>query len=651
MKISAMLAPLIAGLVVLLSGKLARGAPLEILPSAESYTGVIRIPHADGLQENGYALGYSNSISDFRSPAKQTNFYAILNIAPRVELYARLAQAFAANYRGKNDYLFRDLSAGLKITLLKDSTWFPSLAYGEQDLGGGAQFFSQRYLVASKSLFGRFRGTLGFGFLDTAANKGVFGGLEVRALPFMDALAEYSDKSFRFGLRSIVSPRRLWFLPRELPDIVVSTSYSKQQQFIAAVSAYQPAGNVHPAVAHELLPAYDIEALTHIDVSADVECETIAAKLGDLGFENVQVRRYQKGDAAVLHVALENRMYEVYPSDGMRVALALVAASVPGNHVYLILEELFGGQALMHVAAPIASLRHFADSGTREVLPLRYGRSVEADGAILRYTTAVRNASRFHSDLLLRPMLSKYVGTEFTYLDVRADLGLDYRVPLWRGGVFQGIGVLPGYGNGSLSYDGSAKLPSLLLHQYFPSFGGFHTKAALGRSPLASDGKIIADYHMAQLSVFHADVLPHVSYSIDSSVASGRSFSKAHYYGIGAAFVTIGRWQGKLHAGQYLFSDLGYGVQMSTSFDRAIFSLFGTRTELGSVAGAILTLPLGFRKEPFAPGFLRARLGTLQTSVATKILAPVNTLGTTAGRQIIDPLGYEEAITRRRLTQ
>ena len=91
-----------------------------------------------------------------------------------------------------------DISANAHFLSLADKSWWPGIAVGLEDVGGGATFFRSGYVTLSKSLFRRVRGTFGVG-TDPDVLKGPFGGVELALNRFVTLLGEYDADAFKAG--------------------------------------------------------------------------------------------------------------------------------------------------------------------------------------------------------------------------------------------------------------------------------------------------------------------------------------------------------------------------------------------------------------------------------------------------------------------
>ena len=114
-----------------------------------------------------------------------------------------------------------DISANAQFLLLEDKSWWPGIAVGLEDVGGGATFFRSGYVTLSKSLFGRVRGTFGFG-TGPDVLKGPFAGVELALNRFVTLLGEYDADAFNAGVRLFPLPEKWesYGIPRPTVDVI-----------------------------------------------------------------------------------------------------------------------------------------------------------------------------------------------------------------------------------------------------------------------------------------------------------------------------------------------------------------------------------------------------------------------------------------------
>ncbi|MFZ4699459.1 MAG: YjbH domain-containing protein, partial [Candidatus Methylumidiphilus sp.] len=172
--------------------------------SSQGNTGGLVIPSAQVLPVGTVAASYGNYQEPFFGPhEKQQNMSLGIGLLPYVEFYGRFA-----NYCDNCDGFFtwtgiRDISASLKLQIPTPWVGGPKLALGMNELGGGAQNFGSKYVVASEQ-FGPLDVSLGYakGRPGSAGFDGAFGGVAWRfGNTGVSALAEYDGQQKHAGLR------------------------------------------------------------------------------------------------------------------------------------------------------------------------------------------------------------------------------------------------------------------------------------------------------------------------------------------------------------------------------------------------------------------------------------------------------------------
>ncbi len=174
-------------------------------------TGLVKIPTAEvagfgkGLIGGGYASDFLGK--DTRTP-RDWSFFATVGLVPRVEVGLRLTYG-TLFLKSTTDRVF-----SVKCLLTHETNLIPASALGVQDMIGIEKNFNCLYVVGSKKL--GFLGVepvrlhVGYGtdWWDHISNRakghrfvGLFGGVEIRAAPFLSLLAEYDADDVNLGAR------------------------------------------------------------------------------------------------------------------------------------------------------------------------------------------------------------------------------------------------------------------------------------------------------------------------------------------------------------------------------------------------------------------------------------------------------------------
>lgn len=163
--------------------------------SLYGYTGLVRIPTADALDENEYHVGVFTL--NLEEGADSTIYAASLGLAEGLEVgFAR----HSPEEGGGQTYV------NAKYTFLQDTEAHPAVAAGVTDLTD--QVDSTPYIVASKALWGRHQTRFGemgsvrvhFG-VGGGSLDGMFGGVSAALGDRLLLMAEYEGEEFNFGVR------------------------------------------------------------------------------------------------------------------------------------------------------------------------------------------------------------------------------------------------------------------------------------------------------------------------------------------------------------------------------------------------------------------------------------------------------------------
>jgi hypothetical protein len=162
--------------------------------SLQGFSGHLNIPSAFVVTEGDLQFQYANQQNPVggRLPKWQDQYMLNIGFFDFAEVGGRLTWSEPA-------YSVNDLSGNFKLTTApfkKYSPYIPAVAFGIQDVGGGAKHFQTKYVVVSEDIW-RFRLTAGYG---TGPDRmdGIFGGGEFRPFDWLHLLGFALEKR-RFG--------------------------------------------------------------------------------------------------------------------------------------------------------------------------------------------------------------------------------------------------------------------------------------------------------------------------------------------------------------------------------------------------------------------------------------------------------------------
>jgi hypothetical protein len=202
-------------------------------------TGLVKVPTAE-VAEFGRCVIGGGYAADFLGQdtwrPRDWSFFATVGLVPRLEAGLRLTygELFLKNTT--------DRVLSVKCLLTLETHLIPATALGVQDMIGIEKNFNCLYVVGSKKLgflgMESVRLHLGYGsdWWDYISNKakghrfiGLFGGVEVKAAPFLSLLAEYDADDVNLGARfSLKQTLTVTFnlVAMKHPGCVASLSFS-----------------------------------------------------------------------------------------------------------------------------------------------------------------------------------------------------------------------------------------------------------------------------------------------------------------------------------------------------------------------------------------------------------------------------------------
>jgi hypothetical protein len=445
--------------------------------SYQGFTGILNTPTAHVNDEGSIHLIYSDQHENIwrgQKNDRQGNFLMSVGLFSFFELGGRLTEVPKAD----GSIGTRDLSASFKVTsapLTKDRAYWPVVAAGIQDVGGGANLLESRYIVVSEDLW-RFRLSAGYGF-KSERMKGGFAGAEIKLHDWVTLLGEYDTHDTSAGIR-IVSPE-IWKTPLQVATTFKSTLNHRPGNIDFALGLTFPldfrkrALQASPSAetVPEPIPKQMIEASTvktpsigltptlksttsHsssaatpdttniVSSQASSQLDSLKIQLVKAGFINVRVGQRLSRE---LVVEYENSIYNHNELDALGVVAGLVSQSAAEQYETVRFVIKRKGLRVALVSVPCNTLRSFmkqAGSVTalREALTFSYNTDSVDDA----YFQPDNGGFVFpETSLILAPGLQTFVGTDFGVFDYVLSLKPEILSNLWKGGVFQARWDLP----------------------------------------------------------------------------------------------------------------------------------------------------------------------------------------------------------------
>ena len=414
--------------------------------SLQGFTGLLNTPNAEVTEEGKAYLLFSNQKESKwrdRVPREESYLFSI-GLFSFAEIGGRLTEAPGA---------VRDLSANAKVKLPFSSIGYflPDIAFGMQDMGGGARSLQTKYVVATEEVW-RFRFSLGYG-AGPDRMDGVFGGVELKTFDWLYLIGEHDTKEKNIGIR-LVTPE-MFGVPVNL-QVTAKTSLDYRfgntefgigLQFPlgadyhkARTQRAEEKGDDRPMqpeterkVDSPLPAAGGGESFGKQD--SDGGLRQLRDKLIAGGFQNVRVGADR--EKALLVIEYENSRYNHNELDGLGVVAGLAVDTVSPDFEMIRIITLKKGIRVFQVSALISDFREFLHGpgrpaqlyGSLEVTP-----DVAVDEAV-RFIDGDANPSRLKSELVVYPGLKTSVGTDIGVFDYLLSVKPDYYLNLWKGAV------------------------------------------------------------------------------------------------------------------------------------------------------------------------------------------------------------------------
>jgi hypothetical protein len=424
----------------------APGEDFHNAPSLQGFTGLLNTPNAEVTSEGKFDALFTDQIEDrFRArTVREESYMFSIGFLPFSEIGGRLTDSPG---------ILTDLSANLKVQVpfIPKGHYLPDIAFGMQDVGGGAKFLQTKYAVASETWW-RLRLSLGYG-AGPDRMKGVFGGAEFKAFDWLYLIGENDARETNVGAR-LVSPE-LFGVPMNL-QVTAKTSLDyrpgtmeyafglqiplgsdrhnttmpqKHNNVTNAQSAGVKASGTRQRPAPGPGGPKGVEAVREADGPG---LARLPEKLTTHGFQNVRVGF--RGEA-LLVVEYENSRYNHNELDGLGVVIGLVVDAVPAGFETLRLIVKNQDIRVLQLSAPLRDFKAFLlDPGTEAEFNkhLRITPDVDDDGGV-RFIAGPGNSSWLKSSLVLYPGLKTFVGTEVGVFDYLLSAKLDYYLNVWKG--------------------------------------------------------------------------------------------------------------------------------------------------------------------------------------------------------------------------
>jgi hypothetical protein len=604
--------------------------------SFQGLPGLIDIPTATMVPSGSVDMEYNvkRDRNVFPGIDAQKNFSFAIGLLPRITIGGR---GTVTSKDGRDQA--RDISANVQILLLEEGLWWPAVAIGLQDISGGNNLFESDYLVLSKSLFGRVRGTVGFGTgPDTL--EGLFAGAELKLNRFITLMGEYDTDDINVGIRLLPLPKKLeaYGIPRPTVDLI----WQDGNDFTWGVSLRSILGEAkfqaqRAARAHKRYQRWTQPP----DLSLQAISDQLQATLLARGLENVRVTMVPVAQGTTAVVEYENRRYNRNELDGLGLVLGLTATRTPPSvtHMSIIVKEVN-----LPVLQFTTSMDDYLAFINEQMSERTFARRVHitqqvqwpAEMGQPAATTAIGNRSWLKVDAFLRPGIATRILTERGVADMRFSLLPDAFMQLFPGMVVNLRANIPV--TQTPNFPGRLDDPEVdrvLLHQTL-------------RLPLGKWSPFITGLTQFSVGRFSGEEVG-IANETALTFLEGWIFVKSAFARLGSSFSALDHWvalgNGRLRyppwdltlsvtAGQFLDGDRGIATDLSRFFGNTEIGVFFRHSDNGSLAGLRLGIPLTPARE-LKPMRFRPRPPDLFTyEQRTTVLTERNVVRNDIGRTL-----------------
>lgn len=426
--------------------------------SLNGFSGLFNVPNAHVTEYGTGIASYSDMMFYQGEYRHNDNVVGSFGLLPHVEISGRIAWFKTHKNLFIDEGEPRDLSANIKINIpFIPDNWF-ELAIGEQDIGGEANYFDARYIVASRT-FGPLRIDIGAGQNDlTDRLDGVFGGIELMPYEWVSLIAEYDAQDTNTGFR--LSTPSNWFPEGFRVDLTVladtSHEFSNGRSFYGVNVKFPLGGGftgTRPAPVPRKQVAQSEEKLkqqyyaqsrfqkspatpqTRSDTTPPVKTDTrqgtvsqIAMALQDHGFDRVSVGMRNDN----LYVAIENNIYNRSEIDALGAALAIITKT---GEAYSRSTLILLNQGFPVIAIDTNPIGYQAFLRHESAAPI-YAYYPKND--IMQAVSWKINRSRQvypKPRITVSPVLNSGIATEYGVWDYSLGAAINGSMHLWKGAV------------------------------------------------------------------------------------------------------------------------------------------------------------------------------------------------------------------------
>ena len=381
-------------------------AEINSLPSFQGFTGVVNTPNAQVLNEGEIGLEYTNQVENtkpkypknYRKKLTENNYMLNMGILPGLEGTLRYSDGGT---------LGSDRIVNLKYKIPLINQKYGNYAFGLQDIGGGATHMRSAYIVASDTM-GPVRGSLGYAYAsDQGGIDGIFGSLEMQAMPWLQFGAEYDTHEFNGVVKA-----------------GFSTQLGKQDIKIGAMlkSALKHMDTIYTGI----YISFPFNTKFKDIIKDNDTLPQNINQLRQYGFSNIT---YKKSNNT-LWFSYENTLYDRNDLDALAIVLAVLSRSeIADKMIVTIRKSNIDRYSIM---VDSTQYRNFLDTGvyTHDLLTF--------SPTPIAITERLDSSDRFKPIIKFQPAFILVDGSEYGNMDYTLAFQTELSMRLAQGTIFVG---------------------------------------------------------------------------------------------------------------------------------------------------------------------------------------------------------------------
>ena len=622
--------------------------------SFQGYSGLLNTPNATLIPHGSISLQYSDLVFHNNEYTHNNNLTTAIGILPFAAVGGRIAWFDTQSNCYTDGCRLRDLSANVKITIPFIPPELLSLAIGQQDIGGEANHFDTRFLVASKEL-DKIRLSLGWGQQIKQQSfdrmNGLFGGIEYQALPWLGTIIEHDGQSINVGAR-LKSPKKLLpfgaslsallllhqesdSLPqKQFYGLSIHLPFARQNSYHSKYTAkserdFHVIGNrtEKPNRPREITDAAS-NALTHSSSSKNRSQENkrqpplkqLFIQLNQEGFERVSVGEISS-DTKELAIALENTIYSINDTDA--IARVLNIASNTDYQQYSFITVVLKKQGIRAFWIRTELNPQIGGRSQRQKVQSGY------PSTLSKIDWKYKDTSYQHLKPRLRvsPALSSAVATEFGVWDYSLALETGTTVSLWKGAIAsasytQSLNQSDDFEENHIFYDNrqSSAIKSYGIQQIVKVNDRFYSSLFAGLSAYDYRSLINESVYLSKSGQHKLSVQAGIYDNIYETNISRKSYLASYRY-----YLPYYDLSSSITWGQFWEEDQGLRIDLKFWFGDSAVNIFYKDTD-NTFVGMGISLPLT-PKRVFNRSWVQIKgANNWQYALQTKIRNPRNDL-------------------------